>query len=286
MTNENSATSWTDGPDVDNATGHSATEIQDGDNNTSTRKPRIVPLAIIAISLAALTLSVFAVVSDNDQTNQSVGASSNDSDVDLFLPPKDLEGFIDEVQESVVLIECNGWGTGFATDNPIENDGYLSSIVTNHHVIEECTEDEENIIVRTGPEHENTPQVKLVRWDEENDLAILEIDAELPLLVNAEYFAKPGWWTMAIGNPVDMDFDPPIVLKNSTTFGHISHVLNDYWNYTSATINAGNSGGPLVNSRGELIGINTLSGASTEKGVWNIAVDSQALCENLITCDD
>ena len=115
---------------------------------------------------------------------------------------------------------------------------------------------------------------------------LLEIDEALPRLANAENFAKRGWWTMAIGNPVDTDFDEYEVLYNSTTFGNISFVLDELWNYTSATINGGNSGGPLVNSRGELIGINSIAGASTEGGVWNIAVDSDALCEQIYDCGD
>jgi S1-C subfamily serine protease len=70
-------------------------------------------------------------------------------------------------------------------------------------------------------------------------------------------------------------------LDNSTTFVHFSEVLHEYWNYTSASINGLNSGGALVNSRGELIGINTLAAASTEDGVWNVAIDSAALCEKI-----
>lgn len=91
---------------------------------------------------------------------------------------------------------------------------------------------------------------------------------------------------MAIGNPVDIDFDEPQVLINSTTFGHISYVFDQKYNYTSATINGGNSGGPLVNSRGELIVVNTMAGASTEDGVWNVAVDTAILCEKLLECED
>jgi S1-C subfamily serine protease len=208
------------------------------------------------------------------------------SDADLFSPPKDVSSLIFEVEQSVVLIECKGWGTGFAMDNTIETSGFKTSIVTNHHVIRDCIEAEDEIVVRTGPKHEGLPKVKLIRWDEGNDLAILEIDEELPILVNAETYAERGWWTMAIGNPVDSNFKEPQVLINSTTFGHISYVFNKKYNYTSATINGGNSGGPLVNSRGELIGVNTMAGASTEDGVWNIAVDTAILCEKLLECED
>lgn len=80
-------------------------------------------------------------------------------------------------------------------------------------------------------------------------------------------------------------FDPYVVLYNSTTFGYISYVLDFTYNYTSATINCGNSGGRLLNSRGELIGINTYTKASTEGRVWNVAVDSDNLCGKLLDCD-
>jgi S1-C subfamily serine protease len=251
-----------------------------------TKQNLVLTKAVLLVSLLALVLAVFSLVRSVNEGNQVGAGTTTESDADLFLPPADVPGLIKRVQESVVLIECDGWGTGFANDNPILTAGYKSSIVTNHHVIKNCIETSDEIVVRTGPKHEGTPKVKLVSWDEDNDLAILEIDKELPILVSADTFASRGWWTMAIGNPVDSDFKTPQVLKNSTTFGYISFVLNEYWNYTSATINGGNSGGPLVNSRGELIGINTLAGASTEDGVWNVAVDSNALCKVLVKCED
>jgi len=119
--------------------------------------------------------------------------------------------------------------------------------------------------------------------DEENDLALIEIKKRLPLILSAEDFAKPGWWSMAIGNPVDEEIEE--VLDRYVSIGYIGFVLDGYYNYTSATLNRGNSGGPLVNSRGELIGINTFATSGLDNGVWNIAVDSDILCEKLYKCD-
>jgi S1-C subfamily serine protease len=207
---------------------------------------------------------------------------------DPFDPPSDMEGFIEEISQSIVLVECNGWGTGFAFDIGQESTdtNFPTHIVTNFHVIDECVNDAQNLIVSIGPNHETKVRSKIMSTDKENDLAILLIDAEIPVLESAQDYAVPGWWTMAIGNPVDTAFDPTVVLRNSTTFGHISYVHDSYWNYTSATINGGNSGGPLVNSSGDVIGINTLSAASTEDGVWNIAIDTALLCSELLVCED
>jgi S1-C subfamily serine protease len=193
--------------------------------------------------------------------------------MDLYGAPKNLKELIAKVEDSLVSIECNGYGTGFSANIEVLSDGYKSVIVTNHHVIKDCIDTPEKIVVLTGADQGGRPNVILADWDVDNDLT------------DAETFAQRGWWTMAMGSPVDTSFEDWEVLYNSTTFGFISFVLEDYWNYTSATINGGNSGGPLVNSRGELIGINTLSGASTENGVWNIAVDSEVLCKQLIKCD-
>jgi len=263
-----------------------------------TAKPQKLAKVAILISVVSLLLAGYSLSKNVNNATlpvESTGESVAVEDIDLFYPPKDLPGLILKVEESVVAIECeskekNGvwmYGTGFVLEREAETDGFKSVIVTNHHVIEDCINPENELIVRTGFDQSGTPQVKLLRWDGENDLAIIEIDEYLPGLVGAETFADRGWWTMAMGNPVDPDFEETTVLYNSTTFGHISYVLNEYWNYTSATINGGNSGGPLVNSRGGLIGINTLAGASTEDGVWNIAVDSQVLCKKIYTdCTD
>ena len=261
-------------------------------------KPQKLVKVAILLSVASLSLAGYSLSKNTNSKTLPVESTGNSvavDDIDLFYPPKDLPALILKVQQSVVAIECESkekdgiwmYGTGFVLEREAETDGFSSVIVTNHHVIEDCINPDNELIVRTGFDQSGTPLLRLLRWDEENDLAIIEIDEYLPGLEGAETFAYRGWWTMAIGNPLDTDFEETTVLYNSTTFGHISYVLNEEWNYTSATINGGNSGGPLVNSRGELIGINTLAGASTEYGVWNIAVDSQILCEKIYTdCTD
>ena len=261
-------------------------------------KPQKLAKVAILLSIASLLLAGYSLSKNTNSKTLPVESTGNSvavDDIDLFYPPKDLPALILKVQQSVVAIECESkekdgiwmYGTGFVLEREAETDGFSSVIVTNHHVIEDCINPDNELIVRTGFDQSGTPLLRILRWDEENDLAIIEIDEYLPGLEGAETFAYRGWWTMAIGNPLDTDFEETTVLYNSTTFGHISYVLNEEWNYTSATINGGNSGGPLVNSRGELIGINTLAGASTEYGVWNIAVDSQILCEKIYTdCTD
>ncbi len=252
--------------------------IQSNVEETIVEHPRHARSRWLLVMIAVLGLVAAVAIFASIQKNK-------DSDADLFAPPKDLSALISKVEQSVVLVECgDGVGTGFSSNAKIDTADYQSVIVTNHHVIKDCIENPSEISVRTGPKHEGRPRVVLTKWDEENDIAILEIDEFLPFLKDAEFYAERGWWTMAMGNPYDSDFDA--VLKNSTTFGYINYVLDEYWNYTSATINGGNSGGPLVNSRGELIGINTLGGASTESGVWNIAIDSSVQCKKLYECED
>jgi serine protease Do len=275
--NESNENSWTT----------SVEEVASG--NIEAKSQRIVKVAIL-VSVLSLLVAGFSLLKTQSVESKSSGLiadPANTEGIDLFQPPKDLPSFIATVEESVVAIECEGdedgywnYGSGFVLDAKPETSGFKSVIVTNHHVIEDCIDSENELVVLTGADQSGTPRAVLLRWDEENDLAIIEIDEDITGLTGAETYGERGWWTMAMGSPLGPDSDQS-VLYNSTTFGYISYVLNDYWNYTSATVNGGNSGGPLVNSRGELIGINTQAGASTEGGVWNIAVDSAILCEKI-----
>jgi S1-C subfamily serine protease len=266
-----------------------------GEASTLQGSARSGNLAAVALGVAVLALAVagagtwVAVVRDGSGTGAtSTAAATGDSARnDLFDGPADLPALIDEVGKSVVDIECgDGGGTGFSGDIELTNPsgpGH-SVIVTNHHVIEKCIDGALTITVLTGPNRTPAKTVRLIGSDADNDLALIEIDVTVPPLKGATSFASPGWWSMVVGNPYDSAIDE--VLYGYVSIGHIGYVLDEQLNYTSATINNGNSGGPLVNARGELIGITTFASASTEEGVWNIAVDSELLCENLLDCSN
>ncbi|QDW67433.1 Do family serine endopeptidase [Luteimonas granuli] len=138
-------------------------------------------------------------------------------------------------------------GSGFL----ISGDGY---VITNHHVIAGATEVQVTLPDRRGFTAE------VVGSDEHSDVALLKIDASgLPFLRAGDANSvRPGQWAVAIGSPFGFD--------QSVTAGIVSAVgrANRYANQryvpfiqTDVAINRGNSGGPLLNTSGEVIGINS-----------------------------
>lgn len=213
-------------------------------------------------------------------------------EVDYFSPPDDFLNLISLVSESVVRIECDfgssgGVGTGFALNVANYSFGYTTAIITNYHVISDCHENFGRLSVFYGTQRVESLSPKIRATDKGNDLALIELRESVPPLVPTSRPVEAGWWSMAVGNPVSPNPDDPsnplgVVLDNNVSVGIITSVIGTRWNYTSATINGGNSGGPLVNSRGELIGINTLGSTNDEVGLWNIAVNSEIIFENLL----
>tara|TARA_Y100001970_G_C14207125_1_gene844736 strand:- start:763 stop:2133 length:1371 start_codon:yes stop_codon:yes gene_type:complete len=140
-----------------------------------------------------------------------------------------------------------GLGSGFIIDKS-------GIVITNNHVIEGA--DEINIIMSDKREFE----AKLLGRDPKADLAVLKFDPEGLDLQSLTWGnsdeARVGDWTIAIGNPLG--------LGGTVTAGIVSAISRDIGNgpyvkfiQTDASINRGNSGGPLFNIKGEVVGINT-----------------------------
>ena len=150
----------------------------------------------------------------------------------------------------------------------ISEDGY---IVTNNHVIKGASEIEITL------NNKKSYQAKLIGTDSKMDIALLKIDTEekLPYTVFANSDSvKVGEWVLAVGNPYN--------LTSTVTAGIVSAKARDLdtsgiqsFIQTDAAVNPGNSGGALVNTRGELIGINTMISSMTGSYVgYSFAVPS------------
>ena len=135
----------------------------------------------------------------------------------------------------------------------ISKDGY---IVTNNHVVENA----EDITITLNDNREFTARV--IGLDATTDLALLKIDAtDLPAITIGDSDAlKVGEWVLAVGNPFNLTSTVTAGIVSAKARGMNGNTKNGIESFiqTDAAINQGNSGGALVNVRGELVGINAM----------------------------
>ncbi|WP_051598128.1 DegQ family serine endoprotease [Actibacterium atlanticum] len=136
-------------------------------------------------------------------------------------------------------------GSGFV----ISEDGF---IVTNNHVIEKA--DQITIEFFSGKELEAT----VVGTDPKTDIALLKVESDQPLPFvpfGDSDLARVGDWVMAVGNPLGQGFSVSAGIVSARNRA-LSGTYDDFIQ-TDAAINRGNSGGPLFNTDGQVIGVNT-----------------------------
>jgi serine protease Do len=160
--------------------------------------------------------------------------------------------------------EFKQYGSGSGSGVIVSSEGY---IVTNNHVINEANEIE--VILNDNSKYTAT----IVGSDPSTDLAVLKIEAKnlKPISLGNSDDLKVGEWVLAVGNPFN--------LTSTVTAGIVSakarniNLLSDRTSnntvpiesfiQTDAAVNPGNSGGALVNTKGELVGINTAIASQT-----------------------
>src|SRR5215470_17510971 len=233
------------------------------------RRPALAAIAISGLALPAMTTPLLArgpdVIADvaeqvidsvvNISTSQNVTARNNpvpnlpnDPQLDElfrdFFNRRGQQG--DNRNGPQAPRRVNSLGSGFIIDPS-------GIVATNNHVIADA--DEITVILNDGARF----KAELLGKDQKTDLAVLRIQADRPL--KAVKFGdsdklRLGEWVIAIGNPFS--------LGGTVTAGIVSARNRDinsgpYDNYiqTDAAINRGNSGGPLFNLEGEVVGINT-----------------------------
>src|SRR5438093_2263573 len=231
------------------------------------------PEALSASFVAVARRVERAVVNiDTLQASNDVAESDNDDKSDRT--PKSP---LDELYRRQLPRPTRGVGSGFIIDPK----GY---ILTNNHVIEGASR------ITIGLVGGERFRGKVIGIDKETDLALIKIDSDhdLPVMKFGDSNAvQVGDWVLAIGSPFG--------LEQTVTAGIISKKERDSAAFTSfqrflqtdAAINRGNSGGPLVNMRGEAIGVNsqiaTLTGDYNGIGFALPANEAKFVCDQILT---
>ncbi len=236
-------------------------------------------LLLLSMMSGVITLGAYKLFFENPKSNGIVVASPNYAkNVGLTAETVDFTAAAENTVHSVVHVKNmttqrvysdpfaymfgNGRGgteqtqIGTGSGVIISEDGF---IVTNNHVIQNASELEVTL------NDNKTYKAKLVGTDSKMDIALLKIesDEKLPFAVFGDSEAiKVGEWVLAVGNPYN--------LTSTVTAGIVSAKARNLANdgiqsfiQTDAAVNPGNSGGALVNTRGELVGINTMISSPT-----------------------
>ncbi len=202
---------------------------------------------------------------------------------DGYVPPRDIGMIVEQTQAATVGVSCEvpggkkqDFGSGWALELPRRETqfkpGFITSIVTNMHVVDRCVLNpmaELKVRKFLGKWHE----AYIIRFDKENDLALLATRAKIPALDLSQWPPYPGYWTMAVGNADGYE--------GSVAIGT---ALNLYEQEVLITnnISSGNSGGPLVDNMGDVVGIVTWSSRNEQ---YNGAKSLDAMCAVIIECD-
>ena len=256
-----------------------ASERRTATNHASTL--RIV--AVVAILALLLGVAIGAVVAGGGNNSSTAGVSPSvtpapDSSPTSVAVLPNIPQLIANARQSVVLIDVQipvqfgprttiseATGTGFV----FTADGL---IVTNAHVVSGA----QSISV-TLPDGTSLPGT-LSGMDESADIALVQVDRTglVPLPIGSSAGLKAGDFVLALGNALALKGGPTathgIISALGRTVTVENHTLRNLIQ-TDAAINEGDSGGPLLNAAGEIIGINTIASTNAENIGFSIPID-------------
>lgn len=202
---------------------------------------------------AVVNISVSSVIHpDTSQPEGPDGSAPSGPQSSPFPPGSPLEKFFHDYLhrrhgDGKPGRQVQALGSGFIIDPS-------GVVVTNNHVIDNAQQ--VSVTLSDGTEY----PASIVGRDSKEDLAVLQVKADRPLpsvpLGHSDE-ARIGDWVLAIGNPFGLSGTVTAGIISSRK-RNVEHGLYDDFIQTDAAINHGNSGGPLFNLKGEVIGINTL----------------------------
>ena len=278
-------------------------ELVDGSQSKRTRNRTIYSVFIVVLILLGVVIVPRVLSGGESQvaaesppaaqpaSNESAESlevdSTNSQAQDMYTPPTDLESFIQKITSSTVIVECAAseeaeyadTGSGFAVNiADLSTDPNLELvIVTNHHVIEACADGGGVLIAGRGDEYS---EVKVLNYDIPNDLAIIGLGTLNVGPLSMATQISVGQWVMTSGSPVNIESNVTFGQVTSTStpsdIGGADMVASD------AVIGPGNSGGPLVNSSGQAIAVN--SAIFVDVTGISVSVPVAYLCVSILSC--
>ena len=230
-------------------------------------------VAVLAIIATPFALGAFMLAwSPSDQFHQSNPKS------DGYVQPRSVGDLVEKTQESTVSVYCDvskydfALGTAWAIE--LENgmdEKNPTTLITNHHVIKGCIGGKGKLTVAELFKKEVPAYI--VKWDKENDLAVLATGLKLKPLGLSQAEPWPGYWVMALGSADGYE--------GSVSFGAVMNTTDDQILIT-ANISPGSSGGPLLDNEGLVIGT-TSWGNETDQ--YNGAKSLNAMCAEILKCE-
>lgn len=257
------------------------TEFLEFGSGASRKKPP----ASLVISIIALLLALATVLMGY---LASVEKTATKTAMDLFSAPADLENLVNTARQATVTVYCgDSSGSGWAIDledvaSSKEDDPYPYEIVTNYHVVEDCIGAGTVTFMIADGEMQFSAKI----WGYEgidSDIALLITKTKLNHMEFTKVAPKIGQWVMAVGSPGSWAAENGL-LKGNVTFGHVTNILGTTV-VTDAAVNHGNSGGPLVNANGEVVGTNSWIELKDEVDNIAYAQGTPVLCDSIIKCD-
>jgi serine protease Do len=172
------------------------------------------------------------------------GAEKEVESLDLKTPMRIASKINEAVKASATIKVGDGHGSGFF----INNEGYL---LTNYHVVATAKKGDLFVITNDGKEH----SAQIIRTNDYDDIALLKIDFENEFAFNVEngLDGEIGLDIYAIGTPNSIELGQ--TLSKGIISGERKNDMGQEFYQTDASVNRGNSGGPLVSSEGKIIGV-------------------------------
>jgi len=216
--------------------------------------------------ISELSTNLLETNEDLNYLNSEFGVIGQEFDILKASAGEDFSGIIEDAIKSVVTIRTDiSQGTGFI----ISREGY---VVTNYHVMKDIQA--ATIIDSDNENH----AVVLLGFSEEFDLALLKIIGNYNRLrLGNSDNVQTGEKVIAIGNPLGLQFSVTQGIVSATHREGINGF--DVYIQTDAALNPGNSGGPLINKEGRVIGINNFKVGGSES--LGFALESNSIREEI-----